>query len=863
MKHSLAAFLMAALLISCAREEVLTVVPDTPKDSTVELDGNYVYGEARVYLSEELAAQVEEAALSGSLVTKSSDMNLALSELGITEMTRLFPHAGEYEERTRREGLHRWYVVKYSEDIAMTKAQISLEQVEGIHIFEPVRQIKINDFNDMSSELWGLYNQSNPGFDINVKPVWENFTTGNPDVIVSVVDAGIDLYHEDLDANCLASGHYNFVNNNSYITGCYHGTHVAGTIAAVSNNGKGVAGIAGGNKAKGQKGVKLMSCQIFVDNADGTTDSAPGAKAIKWGADNGAVISQNSWGYSFDTDGDGEITGDELKRAMSATISSSDKAAVDYFVKYAGCDNQGNQLPGSPMKGGVVIFAAGNDGLSNGAPSSYEGVIAVGAVTPDGKRASFSNYGDWVDICAPGTSILSTIPGNQYDYSQGTSMACPHVSGVASLLVSYFGGPGFTNEMLKDKLLGSANKSAISQTRQVGGLVDAYGAFVYGNDKAPSEVTDLEVSARGNNIDLTLTVTGDEDGKPAYGYLVLYSKDKANVEAATPQDMQGVDYAAFTPELPVGEKATFSVKGLDFVQQYYLKVLAYSYGRSYSAATEVFSAVTTENHAPQINLIYDGDFSLMSSETVNIPVEVVDPDGHAVEVVHEKGSDAETFMLNTDGRWRLTIKGKDAAIGTYELKITATDEFGMATTLPITYVIKENSAPVKIKEIENVLLTAKGKEFIINMDEYVNDPDGEQLKYDVTISNATIAHITAKNNQLIGTSLGYGIVDVNVKAKDARGEYVTFDFKVQVKDPSKPLSVYPNPVTDYVNVGTLDMAETNIKIYSSTGQLVYDETSQVSGVEPARIDMRDCAPGTYSLQVTFGGKEYKQNIVKL
>jgi pyruvate formate-lyase activating enzyme-like uncharacterized protein len=104
---------------------------------------------------------------------------------------------------------------------------------------------------------------------------------------------------------------------------------------------------------------------------------------------------------------------------------------------------------------------------------------------------------------------------------------------------------------------------------------------------------------------------------------------------------------------------------------------------------------------------------------------------------------------------------------------------------------------------------------------------------------------------------------VNVKAKDARGESVTFDFKVQVKDPSKPLSVYPNPVTDYVNVGTLDMAETNIRIYSSTGKLVHEETSQVSGVEPARIDMRECAPGTYSLQVTFGGKEYKQNIVKL
>ena len=842
---------------------MLTVVPDTPKDSPEELGGNFVYGEARVYLSEELAAQVEEATLSGSLVTKSSDMNLALTELGITEMTRLFPHAGEYEERTRREGLHRWYVVKYSQGVPMTKAQTSLEEVEGINIFEPVRKIKINDFNDMSSDLWGLYNQSNPGFDINVRPVWDNFTTGNPDVIVSVVDAGIDLNHEDLADNCLTTGHYNFVNKNSYIIGCYHGTHVAGTIAAVNNNKKGIVGIAGGDKAKGQKGVKLMSCQIFVDNPDGTTDQAPGATAIKYGADNGAVISQNSWGYSFDRNHDGEVSGDEMNEALNATISASDKAAVDYFVKYAGCDNKGNQLPGSPMKGGVVIFAAGNEGIPNGAPAEYDGVIAVGAVTPAGARASFSNYGSWVDICAPGTSILSTIPGNQYDYSQGTSMACPHVSGVAALIVSYFGGPGFTNEMLKTKLLESSNKSAISQSRQVGGLVDAYGAFVYGNDKAPSEITDLEVSATGNKVDLTWTVTGDEDGKPAYGLLVLYGKDKAKVETATPQDMQGVDYAACAPDLPVGEKAQFSMTGLDFEDQYYLKAYAYSYGRSYSAATKVFAVATTENHAPEIILHHEGEIALMSSETLTIPFEIIDPDGHAIFLEYDQGSDAESIMPNTDGTMRLILKGSAADVGTYTLKLTAKDEFGLSTTLPVTYKIKENSAPVKIKEIENVLLTAKGKEFIIDMADYVTDPDGEQLKYDITISNQTIAHLTAKNNQLIGTALGYGVVDVNVKAKDARGESVTFDFKVQVKDSSKPLSVYPNPVTDYVNVGTLDMAETNIKIYSSTGQLVHEETSQVSGVEPARIDMRECAPGNYSLQVTFGGKEYKQNIVKL
>lgn len=84
---------------------------------------------------------------------------------------------------------------------------------------------------------------------------------------------------------------------------------------------------------------------------------------------------------------------------------------------------------------------------------------------------------------------------------------------------------------------------------------------------------------------------------------------------------------------------------------------------------------------------------------------------------------------------------------------------------------------------------------------------------------------------------------------------VVIDMTEYVSDPSKPLSIYPNPVTDYVNVGTLDMAETTIRIYSSTGQLMHEETSQVSGMEPARIDMTACPPGVYSIEVVFGGKK--------
>lgn len=864
MKHLLPALLLAGLFVSCTDKEIIEVAPEVLQndEATAGDYGVYEAGKVYVYFSEDMADIVESSTASGSVMTRSDALNSAFSSIGVRQIRRLFPYAGEFEERTRAEGLHRWYVVSCSENIPFTRASVDLGDIDGVELVEPVRQIKINDFNDLTSDLWGLWNQSNPGFDVNVKPVWKDYTTGSSDVIVSVVDNGVDTSHEDLSANCLVSGHYNAVDDNSVIVAGNHGTHVAGTIAAVGNNGKGVVGVAGGDYAAGRKGVSIMSCQIFKETSDGTV-SGNSPAAIKWGADNGAVISQNSWGYIYDFDGDGKFSTEELEKANSAKVSAADKAAIDYFIKYAGCDNNGNQLPGSPMKGGVVIFAAGNDALANGAPANYSEVIAVGSIASDGTKSTFSNYGDWVDICAPGSSILSTLPGNAYGTMSGTSMACPHVSGVAALIVSHFGGPGFTNKMLKEKLLESSNKSDISQAYQIGGLVDAYGAFVYGNDKAPSAINDLTVSGRGNNIDLNLTVPSDEDGKAAYGFLVIYGNDRQSVEDASENSLNNVMYRTFAPETSTGENLTLTLDELEFLQTYYVKVMAYSYGRSYSEATAVATVSTTENMAPEVKTAHEGDIHLLPSETVNISITAVDPDGHSITVKHVKGSDAETLTQLPDGTWRLSIVGKNADMGTYTAEIQAVDKYGLTGSLSMTYTIKENAAPIKLMDPENVFMKAKGEELTVDMTQYVTDPDMESLKYEVALSNAKVAHVNVKGNNLIITSLAYGSTDVIVTAKDARGEKIETSFKILVKDPSKPLSVYPNPVTDYVNVSTMDMADTDVMIVSQTGKTVYDETLKASAFEPARIDMSSYAPGVYTMTVAFGGKEYEQTVVKL
>ena len=267
-----------------------------------------------------------------------------------------------------------------------------------------------------------------------------------------------------------------------------HGTHVAGTIAAVSNNGIGISGIAGGTG--GGNGAKIMSCEIFHPT-DGHYDanSNATADAIKYAADNGAVICQNSWGYAA-----GALSYDQWSSADRAT-----KEAIDYFIRYAGMSPDGETQTG-PMAGGVVIFAAGNEYSRLASyPAAYDACISVASISCTYEAAWYTNYGSTVDICAPGGGDeanfvnlisydegynLSTIPTNLqngdsfvytyangetetktidyvsstvgYGYMMGTSMACPHVSGVAALIVSQFGAPGFTNEQLKEKLFSTA-----------------------------------------------------------------------------------------------------------------------------------------------------------------------------------------------------------------------------------------------------------------------------------------------------------------------------------------------------------------------------------------------------------------------
>lgn len=266
--------------------------------------------------------------------------------------------------------------------------------------------------------------------------MWDH-TTGSPDLIVAVIDTGVDYNHVDLAAVNQAIG-WDFVNDDSdAMDDNGHGTHVAGIIAATRNNGIGISGVA--------PGVTIMPVKVL--NAIGSGWMSDVAAGITFAADNGAKI-------------------------ISMSIGGGPSPSLSSATKYAAYE-----------KGCLLFAASGNDGGNIVTyPAAYNWVIGVGAVGHDGNRASYSNYGNFVSLAAPGGSydgdythdILSTWPGNQYSWNAGTSMATPFASGVAALYWS--ARPALTNVQIARVVIASADDIGTpGKDIYYGyGLVDAY-----------------------------------------------------------------------------------------------------------------------------------------------------------------------------------------------------------------------------------------------------------------------------------------------------------------------------------------------------------------------------------------------------
>lgn len=818
-----------------------------------------------------LMVEFSDSVASSLVKTKStgnSELEAAFDRLGVLSLERVFPDAGEFEQRHREAGLHKFYYLKYDQSAGtLTKAGADLSAEKGVVSAEPLRKavrMETSFFNDpYLYRQWHYINEGDgsqykQGADINVLPVWEQYTAGSSEVIVAVIDGGVDMNHEDLAGVVIPAGvggSKNFFYDNYTVTPESHGTHVAGTIAAINNNGKGLCGIAGGKDGKG--GVRILSCQCGVEDEE-YMKGMP--SAIVYAADNGAVICQNSWGTEYKTESE----------ALNDYIDSSTKAAVDYFIKNAGTDLNGKQT--GPMKGGVVIFAAGNSNFRKGWPAAYEPVVAVGAFSSKGTKSSYSNYGDWVDIAAPGgdanigPQIFSTTPNSTYSLMQGTSMACPHVSGVAALLVSYYGGENFTNNMLIERLLGGADKEFLSSST-IGPKLDAYGSFRYGRTLPPEKVEEYAIDGRGGSIKFDWTVGEDEEHIPAYAYMLLASEDASAFDDIQFNSLPSNVHSArvFVGDLKKGDHISGFLRGLKDNTSYYTAITGYDYGRSYSELSEVQSVQTTENIAPAITFAPGNSISVSATKSLQVNYSVADADGDPVTVVIENLGELNTLKNAQLGEneYQLSINALLEKSGSYNIRCTATDDRGNASSEILTIIVQENHSPVVVSEIPDILFSRIGETRELSIVDYVEDPDGDEFSFEISHSSPQTAHLFALSGNMTLTALDYGLDVISLDVIDPKGERASLSFKVAVRSEDAAADVYPSQVRDYLKVSGGASSNTEVFIYNSAGTLRYHEVLMSSIFEPAQIDMSSYAPGVYVVKVSIDGKLTEKTIVKL
>ena len=308
------------------------------------------------------------------------------------------------------------------------------------------------------SSQWGL----NGNFGIEAEKAWTQ-QMGDREIVVAVVDTGIDYTHEDLKENMWTNeqelngrrgvdddgngvvddiyGYNAFKNNGNPKDGHGHGTHCAGVIGAVHNS-KGIAGV--------MKNVQLMGVKIFSDR--GRTKTSAIVKGIDYAIKNGAMVMSNSWG------------GSQRSKAISDAVKAAEAAGIA-FVAAAGNGNRsgrGIDIDRSP------VYPAGYQ---------FDNIISVGSITSKGDRSKFSNFGQKnVDLFAPGSAIISTFKRGGYKSLSGTSMATPHVSGVVGLILSEYQGIDFIEA--KQRLLDGVKKvSTFNDNSVSGGILNAPGAL--------------------------------------------------------------------------------------------------------------------------------------------------------------------------------------------------------------------------------------------------------------------------------------------------------------------------------------------------------------------------------------------------
>lgn len=935
-KAALVLLFVSGFALGGCHEEAFTndhahrVTPDATDGAKQEIP--WVPGEAYVKL-------VEGGSDSASSLSSTLHSSVPLTRSGNLKMEPVFDISGEYAPAMRREGLDRWYKITFDKGIDVQSVIDALKTDESVEIVhgglqvvqnklnytayhEPVSATRSGDFPDVNNG-YSAFNNADPllrkqwhysnegmregfvqGADINLFEAWEK-TTGDSRVVVAIIDSGIDTTHPDLQGSMWKDkdGHYgkNFLDNNYTIDPGFHGTHVGGTVGARSNNGIGVAGVAGGD-GNTNTGVRLMSCQIFgPDRPDGTSQAATTdqiAQSFIWAAQNGALIANCSWGFPWNPQK--HFNSEDYKNEF-AQASTLIQAGIDFFIKYAGNDSNGNPKSESLMSGGVVFFATGNDFARDVeiAPASNPLVIAVGSFTPDFTLARYSNTGTWVDVLAPGgvvdehieKGILSTVPtafgnikigdvmGNkylypgqtQYAFANGTSMATPHVTGIAALMVSHFGkqGGGFTNKELRKRLLGAikaqslekASKDVALKGKMGVGFIDAGYALSEPEKTAPKKVEEIKVlEANYYDAKISWTVTADEDAvtQTAFAY-DIYLNDSETAELSNRTDV------VYSHEKKTGESLEYQFKELESDKTYYVSVVARDRSGNRAAAASV-RLKTKLNHAPQImNPFTEKLFILDTRPFYKYSFKVQDQDPDQTWTHEVSNLPKGVTLLRNGENLDLAIL-VDGQVGTYSFDITLTDNLRGKRVEKVEYEIVKHYAPRLIAEIGDVSFFEDDRPMRIELkDLFEVTPGLGQPKFEVKSNNKEVAEANIDNREVVVTPRKRGTATITIIVDDGQKKsHTTFQVRVTDKSASDVHALYPVPAHSYLKIlMRSDVEKVDVTVTSVRGEVLISSTLEVKQKQrEATLDIDRLAPGVYNLIVKSERTTSKRTFIK-
>lgn len=871
--------------------------------------GKPLPGKVVIKVSRELQGEMEVSRMGDIQMNNvPTPLGTALNRLQASKMERLFRVDPRFEERKKREGLDLWYEVTIDSEVDMVLALQTMNEVPGIDVveYEP-EAMMLSDhtnpifdllgfqdrssnmpFNDpMLSQQWhynntGSMSRSVMGADINLFRAWE-ITTGTPNVIVCIEDGGVDITHKDIKDNLWineaelngeegvdddGNGYIDDVYGYNFADGKggapvpdsdFHGTHVAGTVAARNNNGIGVCGVAGGDGTP-DSGVRLMSTGVF----SGERGQGGFAKAFVYAADNGAVISQNSWG----------------NQAPGRTPGSY-RDAIDYFIKYAGCDNDGNQLADSPMKGGVVIIASGNSNSEERyAPGEYGPAIAVNAMGPDFTKAGYSNYGTWTDITAPGGDqskfgtkggVLSTVNADNYDWYNGTSMACPHVSGVAALVVSHRGGPGFTAAQLEEYLLAGTHDIDMYNPGYEGklgaGYIDAYLALTLENkNKAPEAPKFLPEKSKDNDF-LSATIYWQvpkdaDDGAPSKYELYISDKplDKSNYTKATRIGNESGYVSGMNKE--AGEELSFKVYDLKHSTTYYFAIVAIDRW-GLKSAPAFMETKTKVNNPPVITNVPKEPITVIDIKgSVEYTLMVKEPDGQKWDIASE-GETTGVNLIKTDDGIKVRIRPV-LAQGDYTFTVVVTDELGTSGSFEIPFRVINVKAPELLEKLPNTLVGVENDPLTLDISKVFKPQELLEFSYKVSSSNGSVATAVVEGSKLTIKAFQPGKTTITITVSNGYYETRTsFEVSVTKNLDNEVYAVWPLPMKEKLNLWVNPKSNKPvITIYTMTGEKVMDKALLVDHEGMSSVKVKNLAPGTYRIRVTGTGKKPFEQVVQ-